>query len=151
MRFASAFPAPFAVAVALFITFAAAEPASIEGRWVAFDSDTNQKRAVVEIVRVDRRAIGRIVDLFPKPGEDPDPVCENCPGDARGRRIRGLAILAVETEDGGISYRGTVLDPEEGLNYRCVVTVEPGGTRLRLRGFIGLEIFGRDEPWVRTQ
>jgi len=43
----------------------------------------------------------------------------------------------VETEDGEISYRGTVLDPEECLNYRCMVTVQPGGTRLLLRGFIG--------------
>jgi len=142
-------PASFAVVVALFSACAAAEPASIEGRWVTFDSDTNQKRAVVEIVTVDRRATGRIIELFPKPGEDTDPVCENCPGEARGRRIRGLPILAVETEDGGISYRGTVLDPEEGRSYRCVVTVGPGGTRLRLRGFISLEIFGRDETWVR--
>jgi uncharacterized protein (DUF2147 family) len=43
-----------------------------------------------------------------------------------------------------------VLDPEAGRNYRCVVTILPGGTSLRLRGFIGLEIFGRDETWVRA-
>jgi uncharacterized protein (DUF2147 family) len=105
---------------------------------------------VIEIVRVDRRATGRVVELFLKPGEGPDPTCENCPGADRGRQIRGLAILAVETDDDGMSYRGTVLDPEEGLTYRCVVTVMPGGMRLRLRGFMGLEIFGRDETWVRT-
>lgn len=151
MRLPRVFPELFAVAIGLFPTSGAAEPAAIEGRWIAFDGDTSQKRAVIEIVRVDRGATGRIVELFLKPGEDPDPVCENCPGTARGQRIRGLAILAVEAEEGGTSYRGTVLDPEEGVSYSCVVTTLPGGARLRLRGFVGLEIFGRDETWVRAE
>jgi uncharacterized protein (DUF2147 family) len=150
MRSGQLFSALLAGLIGVVPIFAAAEPAPIEGRWVAFDGDTNQKRAVIEIVRVDRRATGRIVDLFLKPGEDPEPVCESCPGEARGRRIRGLTILAVEADDTGSSYRGTVLDPEEGINYRCVVTMLPGGTHLRLRGFIGLDIFGRDETWARA-
>ena len=102
----------------MFAASPAAEPAWIEGRWIAFDGDTGRKRAVIEIVRVDRRATGRIVELFLKPGENPDPVCENCPGDARDRRIYGLAILDVEAEDDGASYRGTILDPEDGASYR---------------------------------
>jgi len=150
MRSARILAALLAVAVDAFPALAAAETASIEGRWVTFDGDTSQKRAVIEIVRVDRRATGWIVELFLKPGEDPDPVCENCSGEARGRRIRGLTILAVDADDSGASYRGTVLDPEQGRSYRCVVTVLPGGMRLRLRGFIGLEIFGRDEIWARA-
>jgi uncharacterized protein (DUF2147 family) len=148
MRFPPLLPALLAVAIGLLPTFTAAEPAPIEGRWITFD-DTNQKRAVIEIVREGRLATGRIVELFLKPGEDPDPVCENCPGAFRGRRIRGLVILAVEAEENGMSYRGTVLDPEEGSNYRCVVTLLPDGKRLRLRGFVALEIFGRSEVWVR--
>jgi uncharacterized protein (DUF2147 family) len=150
MRLARVVAALLAVGIGVFQTLAAAEPARIEGRWIAFDGDTNRKRAVIEIVRADRRATGRIVELLLKPGEDPDPVCESCPGPDHGRRIRGLAILAVETDDDGVSYRGTVLDPEEGTTYRCVVTILSGGMRLRLRGFVGLEIFGRDETWVRA-
>jgi uncharacterized protein (DUF2147 family) len=139
-----------ALIIGLSPTFAAADPAPIEGRWVSFDDSTNGKRAIIEIAREDRRAIGRIIELFLKPGEDPDPVCENCPGSARGRRIRGLEILAVEAEDNGPIYRGTVLDPEEGRSYRCVVTILPDGKHLHLRGFIGLEILGRSETWVRA-
>jgi uncharacterized protein (DUF2147 family) len=123
--------------------------ANVEGKWVAFDGDTHQKRAVIEVVREGRLAIGRIVELFLNPGEDPDPVCENCPGADRGRRSRGLAILAVGAEDNGSLFRGSVFDPERGRNYDCVVTLLPGGRRLRMRGFVGLEIFGRDEIWIR--
>ncbi len=130
--------------------FAVAELAPIEGRWVTFDNDTKQKRAVVEIVREGRRATGRIVDLFLRPGEDPDPVCDKCRGATHDQHVRGLAILAVEADGDGSSYRGTVLDPEEGLRYRCVLVLLPGGKQLKLRGFAGLEIFGRDEIWTRA-
>jgi uncharacterized protein (DUF2147 family) len=145
-----AFTVLLALGIGISPAFAVGDLAPIEGRWVTFDEDTNAKRAVVEITRLERRATGRIVELFSKPGEDPNPVCENCPGSARGRRIRGLEILEVEAADSGPTYRGTVLDPEEGRRYRCVVTILPDGRHLRLRGFIGLEIFGRDDVWARA-
>jgi uncharacterized protein (DUF2147 family) len=128
----------------------AADPAPIEGRWITFDDETKQQRSVVEIAREGRQAAGRIVELFLKPGEDRDPVCENCPGADRGRRIRGLSILALKAEGDGTSWRGTVLDPEEGRLYQCVATLLPGGRRLQLRGFVGFELFGRNETWIRA-
>jgi uncharacterized protein (DUF2147 family) len=150
MRFSHILPALLAAAICAVPMFAAAELAPIEGRWVTFDSDTKEKRAVVEIVREGRRATGRIVKLFLRPGEDPDPVCDNCQGADRDQRIRGLTVLAVESDGDGASYRGTVLDPEEGRSYRCVVRLLPGGKQLQLRGFVGLEIFGRNEIWIRA-
>ena len=56
----------------------------------------------------------------------------------------------VEAADNGTSYRGTVLDPEEGRVYSCVLTILPGGKQLRLRGFVGIEVFGREEIWIRS-
>jgi uncharacterized protein (DUF2147 family) len=139
-----------AIALCILTPLAAGEPLPIDGRWVTFDDETKQKRSVVEIVSDGRRATGRIVELFGKPGEDPDPVCENCPGADRGRRIRGLAILSIEADAQGGSYRGTVLDPEEGRVYRCVATLLPGGKGLQLRGYAGIEFFGRNETWIRS-
>jgi uncharacterized protein (DUF2147 family) len=150
MRFPSLLPAVLTAVIGVPVVFAAAEPARIEGRWVTFDDDTKQKRAVIEIVREGRRATGRIVELFLRPGDDPDPICANCPDTDRGRRIRGLAILALKDEGTGGTYRGTVLDPEEGRKYNCVVTLLPDGNRLQVRGFVGLEIFGRNEIWTRS-
>ena len=150
MRFSHVPRALLAAAICAVPMFAMAEPAPIEGRWVTFDNDTKQKRAVIEIVRDGRRATGRIVELFLSPGEDPDPVCDSCQGADHDQRIRGLAVLAVESDGDGPSYRGTVLDPEEGRNYRCVLVLLPGGQQLQLRGFVGLEIFGRNEIWIRA-
>ena len=128
----------------------AADAAGLEGRWITFDGDTKAKRSVVEITRQGSGYSGRIVELFLQPGEPPDPVCDECPGEDRGRKMRGLAILALEREPDGPAFRGTVLDPEEGRVYRCVVTLESMGRRLALRGYVVLPIFGRSETWERA-
>lgn len=126
----------------------AADP-PLAGRWVTFDSDTGKKQSVVEIAVKGDEARGRIVELFLQPGEDPDPVCRDCPGEAKGKKIRGLEILSLRSEEGGARWRGTVLDPDEGRVYKGVVRISPDGKRLELRGYIGFEIFGRSETWAR--
>ncbi|HXX86000.1 MAG TPA: DUF2147 domain-containing protein [Casimicrobiaceae bacterium] len=135
---------------AFHLATAAADPATIAGRWITFDSDSGQGRAVVEIVREGPRATGRITELFLRQGEDPAPNCERCTGADQGRPIVGLTILVLEAEADGRGFHGTVLDPEEGRTYRCKVTLTPDGRELRLRGFAGFEIFGRTETWLRA-
>lgn len=60
------------------------------------------------------------------------------------------ALLALQAEVRGRAWRGTVLDPEDGRLYRCVATLLPGGKRLQLRGFVGIELLGRSETWTRA-
>jgi uncharacterized protein (DUF2147 family) len=129
----------------------AADSTTIEGRWRIADDKTGGTRAVVEIRRDGAGALGRIVEFYPRPGEDGDPVCEDCPGEDRGRRIRGLVILRLEGRDDRGRWKGFVLDPEEGRRYHCVVTLADAGSRLDLHGYVGLPIFGRSERWSRTQ
>ena len=134
---------------ALAIDAFGADAAGIAGRWMTLDAE-GHKRAVVEVVERDGRASGRIVDLVLRPDEDADPVCVECPGDARGRKIRGLEILVLQRDEKPLQWRGRVLDPEEGRDYRCVAALSPDGKRLSLRGYVGLELFGRTETWIRA-
>jgi uncharacterized protein (DUF2147 family) len=46
---------------------------------------------------------------------------------------------------------GDILDPDDGRIYRCLLSVEPDGERLRVRGFIGLSMFGRTQVWLRDE
>jgi uncharacterized protein (DUF2147 family) len=124
-------------------------PRGIEGRWITSDSTTHERRSMIEIRRDGARAVGRIVELYLRKDEDQDPACNDCPGAARGRKIRGLEILSLEADPGG-RFHGSVLDPEEGRVYRCTVTLEPEGRRLSLRGYVGLPLFGRTETWTRA-
>jgi uncharacterized protein (DUF2147 family) len=130
----------------------AAEHAGIVGRWKALDEDLRTTRAIIDI-DIDgqgQQIVGRIVELLVGPGEDPDPVCEKCQGTDRDRRIRGLGILFVGPLAANGEYRGRILDPEEGTVYRCVVTVDSGGNRLTIRGYIGIPLLGRTQTWVRV-
>ena len=130
-------------------TSVAAAP-SIDGRWNTFDSN-GKPRAVIE-VRVDAGQVtGRIVEFHPAPGEPPDPVCEACKGEERGRKIIGLEILRLAPAGDGASWSGTVLDPEEGDRYKAVARLASDGRRLELRGYVGIPLFGRTETWVRAQ
>ena len=123
----------------------------ISGRWLTFDDATQAPRSIVEIERDGRRVTGRIVEIYSKPGEDPDPICDRCAGTDRGRKIRGLAILNMEGDADGRNFSGTVLDPESGKVYQGVVTLESDGKRLVLRGYVLLPLFGRSETWSRFE
>jgi len=35
----------------------------------------------------------RLVKLFREEGEDPDPVCDKCEGDYKGKKIIGMVII----------------------------------------------------------
>ncbi|MEO8306831.1 MAG: DUF2147 domain-containing protein [Pseudomonadota bacterium] len=140
-----------AVSAGLHPLAAAEEVGAIAGRWITFAGALHQKRAVIQIVRTGAIVTGRIVDFFPKPGEDSHPICLTCQGADQGLPILGLKILEMVEEAGGHSFRGTVFDPEEGRTYRCVATLQADGKQLHLRGYIGIELFGRSETWVRLE
>ncbi len=122
----------------------------IEGRWLTFDGDAKTKRALIEIRRMGAGFKGSIVEIYLRPGEVADPVCIDCPGEARGRKIRGLEILTLEPVRSASEFEGRVLDPEKGKVYRATAVLEPGGKQLTLRGYILLPMFGRSESWTRA-
>jgi uncharacterized protein (DUF2147 family) len=130
-------------------TFATA--ADIDGRWLTVDSDSGDKRSIVEITRTNDHIRGRIVELFIQPGEPADPDCDLCSGAQRGKKIRGLEILFLNPATNGIGYAGEVLDPEEGRFYKCTATLDAGGKQLSIRGYVGIPLFGRSAVWKRVE
>lgn len=85
-------------------------------------------------------------DEHGKPKTDinnPDPAL-------RSRPDLGLELLKDFTFDGDNVYNdGTVYDPKNGKTYSCKLTLE--GNTLKLRGYIGISLFGRTEIWTRVK
>jgi uncharacterized protein (DUF2147 family) len=54
-------------------------------------------------------------------------------------------------KDGDAWSGGTILDPESGKMYKCLLSLEDGGEKLKVRGFIGLSLLGRTQYWLRDQ
>ena len=75
--------------------------------------------------------------------ENPDPAL-------RTRPDLGLELLKDFTYDGDNVYEdGTIYDPKSGKTYSCKMTIE--GTQLKIRGYVGISLFGRTEVWTRVK
>ena len=94
---------------------------------------------------------GRIEWLKPPLNEQGQPKTDtkNPNQTLRGRYLCGLSMLGGFTPDGAGGWKGGwVYDPKVGKTYKAVMHVAPDGT-LRLRGYVGIPMFGRSETMTR--
>lgn len=120
----------------------------ITGKWVTIDDESAEKKSIVEIFEKDSKIYGKIVKIFTKTGEDPDPVCDQCDSkDSRfKKKIIGMEIIQDLEKSGSEYSNGTILDPENGKVYRCKIWVEEDG--LKVRGYWGP--FYRTQTWKKS-
>lgn len=122
---------------------------SIIGKWKSIDDETNAPKSIVEITERNGKIYGKIIQLFRLPGEDPDPVCKECPSDdiRYNKKVLGMEIIQNMEPDGSEFSGGTILDPKVGKIYRCRIWVE--GDKLKVRGYWGP--FFRTQTWVKPE
>ncbi|WP_420318403.1 DUF2147 domain-containing protein [Ekhidna sp.] len=132
--------------VFILIAFCVDAQSSIVGKWKTIDDETGKPRSVVEIYENNGRFYGKIIQLFRDPGEDPDPICEECEDDRKGEKIIGMEIISdMKYDKGDNEYRkGEILDPENGNIYDCKLWIEDG--TLKVRGY--LLFFYRTQTWL---
>ena len=93
---------------------------------------------------------GRIVKMFPKPGENPSQLrCTQCQGDQKNAPVLGIVFIKGMRQD-GLSYQGgSILDPRDGTIYSALMELSPDGQNLTVRGYIGVPLLGQSETWRR--
>lgn len=126
----------------------AAEPIPV-GRWKTIDDETNAPRSIVEIREVGGELQGRILEIFYRPDEKPDPICEACEGERKNQPVIGMTFLWGLKPASGDWTGGAVLDPKNGKIYNAKLSLTEGGNKLRLRGYIGTPLLGRTQVWLR--
>lgn len=119
------------------------------GRWKTVDDATGKAQSLVVIWDENGKLYGRIEKLINSDPQDPDPRCDRCEGELRGKPLVGLRILWDFTKDGERWSGGKVLDPDNGKVYKCYLALEDGGKKLKVHGFIGLSFLGRTQYWLR--
>lgn len=121
---------------------------SVLGKWVTIDDETGEKKSVVEITERGEKLYGTITNLFRNPGEDPDPICSECPEDDEryNKKVIGMEIIRDMSQDGDEYSDGTILDPKVGRIYRCRLWLD--GENLKVRGYWGP--FFRTQVWQRS-
>jgi uncharacterized protein (DUF2147 family) len=135
----------FAVALLLFGAGVLAGEADIEGRWLSGD-----KTGWIEIRLIDGKPVGVAAGATDPADRErvdklnPDPTL-------RSRSLLGITILQGFDYAGKYVWKGgTIYDPNSGNTYRSTMTLVDRNT-LKVRGYIGVSLFGRSDTWTRDE
>lgn len=120
---------------------------TIVGKWKTIDDNSGEPRSIVEIYKKSDKYFGKILKIYPKPGEPENPICDQCPKDKKGMRVIGMEIITgLKKSTSSEEYSGgEVLDPESGNVYDCKAWVTEEGT-LKLRGYV--YFIYRTQTWL---
>lgn len=119
----------------------------IVGKWKTIDDEDGKPRSVVEIYKQGDKYFGKIVDIFYRPGEPLDPVCDKCTDDRKGKKVIGMVIIRNLEKKGNEFKGGDILDPNNGKIYDCKLWIENGV--LKVRGYIAF--LYRTQNWYKHQ
>ena len=115
------------------------------GHWQVVNND-GSPGGKVDTYLEGGKLFGRVTEV--RPGRTPKDVCDKCTGEYKNQLILGMVILRNFRPEGDDWVDGTVVDPENGKEYKGKIWAV-GNDKLRMRGFVGISLLGRTEGWVR--
>lgn len=107
----------------------------------------------IEIYHCGERLCGRIAALDEPLDENGKPkLDDNNPDPAlRTRPILGMDLIADFSRKSDRKWvNGTIYDPRDGKTYKCKMTLQKDGT-LKVRGYVGVSLFGKTVVWTRIE
>jgi uncharacterized protein (DUF2147 family) len=120
------------------------QPNDICGKWLTAD-----KKGIVEIYKRGNFYYGKIIQGNSSSNSD-SLDSKNSKPELRSRKVVGMDILK------NLKYKaendwgdGSIYDPNSGDEYNLFISLD-GLNMLKLRGFMGISIFGRTEIWTRV-
>jgi uncharacterized protein (DUF2147 family) len=142
-----------AITIATFVTMLAIPAYSqnkaddIIGIWLT----GGKEPAKIQIYKSDVKFNGKITWLKNPTENGKQRVDANNPSETkRSNPIIGLVILTGFKFDGEEEWKGgDIYDPESGKTYSSYIYLKDKNT-LKVRGYVGISLFGRTETWTRT-
>ncbi len=119
---------------------------TIFGKWENRNEDTGKVDSVIEVYEKDGKAYAKIVEITNP--DRKDAVCDQCEGPNKNKPILGMDILTGLEKDGDEWSGGEILDPKKGTVYKCFIQLK-GKNKLKVRGYVGVSVFGRTVYWHR--
>lgn len=111
-------------------------------------------KVYVKIDRIGNKYYGRIVwlkePIDPETGK-PKVDANNPDEKMRDTPLKGYRMLKDFVYQGDDEWaEGTIYDPQNGSTYNCVIKMTDENT-LDIRGYVGVQTFGRTDTWKRLQ
>lgn len=121
---------------------------SVIGKWKSIDDATGKELGIVHIYEEGGKIYGKVIDILnPK---DRNKTCNNCVGSDHKQPILGMVIIQGLKKNGDEYSGGKILDPQHGKYYKCYINLE-NENKLKVRGYIGISLFGRTQYWHRVK
>ena len=120
------------------------------GMWKQVD-ENHEVRSLIQIDEANGVFSGKIIKIFPHADEPKNPLCDGCKGAKKDAPLIGLRIIENVRAVAGAYGGGTIIDPEDGSEYKVRLTPSDDGQSLDVRGYIGVEMMGRSQIWLRAK
>ena len=117
------------------------------GTWHTIDDHWNKVKSIVEIKNVNGELKGFIRKIFLLPHEGTNPVCTECDGELKNKKVVGMKIIWDFKKEGDKWVDGKILDPGNGNTYASSLWLI-GSDTLKVRGYLGP--FYRSQIWKRA-
>jgi uncharacterized protein (DUF2147 family) len=131
-----------------FVTIFYGQNQTVIGKWKTIDDETGKAKSIVQIYEKSGKIYGKVIEILEE--EHRNKVCTNCSGEDKNKPILGMIVIKGLKKDGDVYTKGKILDPKNGKLYKCYITLE-SKDKLKVRGFIGISLFGRTQYWYRIK
>jgi uncharacterized protein (DUF2147 family) len=121
------------------------------GQWKTIDDETKQEKSIVEIYESGGMLFGKIVRLLQEKDGGVNKLCEKCTGADHNKPIVGMVIIKNMKKEGDEYKGGTIMDPAKGKTYKCILKVSADGSKLEVRGYLGIPTLGKTQVWERVK
>lgn len=139
--------------LALILYTASGYAQDIQGTWKVIDDKSGQPKGVVEIrKKADETYSGKILKLIPVYGfKVVEDTCINCPAPYTNQPMVGMEVLkGLKYNAEADSYEGgQIIDPKIGRIYSVKAKLQ--GKFLKVRGYLGTTLLGRNQIWIREK
>lgn len=135
------------ITLSFFIFSVSLSAQGVIGVWKTVDDVSGEATSHLEIYEQDGKLRGKIIKLL---DSDDDAKCEACTGDKKNQPIIGMDIIWNMKGKEGVYKGGKILDPDNGKEYKCKITLGDDPSELDVRGYIGFSLLGRSQTWYRV-
>jgi uncharacterized protein (DUF2147 family) len=119
------------------------------GTWQNFDDEDGKPKSHIEITEENGKLIAKVIKLLPNAKLK---ICSACTGTNKNKSIEGMSIMSNMSKISDSEYgNGEILNPKNGKIYSCTVTLEKGGNKIKVRGYVGISMFGKTQYWEKVK
>ena len=144
----------FATSLLLAAGSALAASDSPVGKWKQVDDVSGKQKSVIEITDNSGTLQGKVLQVMNLSSQEiaqggEHPKCLLCEGALKDQPIEGMTIMYGIKKDGDVWDGGKIVDPKSGKVYKVKLTLDSGGQKMDVRGYIGFALLGRSQTWYR--